>query len=382
VTPRTLLLGGLVLAAAALSAPITATAEAAARPGQVGMVQVTKATTTSLHLQWPKTAQATQYIVEVATDEQLSDRRTYDTVTRNAAWVTGLAPGQVYCFDVIARNSHGNGPRSVHTCKPTISTQPQPLPDPPTYRVLTYNLCSRHCAHWRSHRAAAARLVRHASPDVVGFQEDTSTSGMPHLLKPAGLHQAVRAHGSALFFDRSRFRVVRNGSLDLRHQLNWGVWAIVADKEAGGRRLMFANAHVAAGGDTSANDDRRREGVQNLVEGVTRMNASDLPVVYLGDYNSYRHRQYDSPATVFHSIGRYDAFDLAESLHHPNYNSANGGTSIPRIGHTWGDHVDHVWVDPTTTRVLSWSNTAPLVHGRYSPRPSNHNPILVRIRLS
>jgi hypothetical protein len=55
----------------------------------------------------------------------------------------------------------------------------------------------------------------------------------------------------------------------------------------------------------------------------------------------------------------------------------------PRISHTYGAHVDHVWVDPTKSRVLSWESVAELSGGNYAaPLPSNHNPLTVRVQVN
>ena len=111
------------------------------------------------------------------------------------------------------------------------------------------------------------------------------------------------------------------------------------------------------------------------------MNPERLPVVYAGDFNSHKHRSYDSPADVMHDAGYWDAFDLAEKLVRPNFNSANRMSYEPVIGDTWGDHVDHLWLDPNNTRVLKWRSVADFSPaGTYkAPLPSNHNPVFVKL---
>ncbi|MET1036938.1 MAG: hypothetical protein ABW075_01610, partial [Aeromicrobium sp.] len=55
----------------------------------------------------------------------------------------------------------------------------------------------------------------------------------------------------------------------------------------------------------------------------------------------------------------------------------------PRIGYKWGDHLDKVWVDPWTTRIDAWYNTALIgADGlMVKPIPSDHSPVVVDLRI-
>jgi endonuclease/exonuclease/phosphatase family metal-dependent hydrolase len=370
----------------ALLSPLVATHPAAGadRPAQVGLVQAVAATTTSLTLVWPQVVGATGYEVDMAGDVTMTDRRRVAEAGVSTATVSGLQPGASYCFQVRAMAGRTAGLRSARTCKPTIRSQP--LAPVATYEVVTYNLCTIACPDWGSRRGSAAKRIRQIGADVVALQENAADSRIAERLGET-YKLAAQKSGKSLLFRRDRFKLVRSGSIDLGRRPgaavnHWAVWAELADRTNAGKRVIFTSAHLVSGADTVTNDGYRRRNTERLVAGIARLNAAGVPVVYAGDFNSHKHRRYDSPAEVMGASGYYDAYDLAESLIRPNFNSANQMRLVPSIGTMYGDHVDHVWVDPTTTRVLRWANRAKMAGNLYAgPLPSNHNPIAVRVKV-
>lgn len=371
----------------ALLSPLVATAPAvgADRPAPVGVVQAVAATTTSLTLVWPQVAGATGYELDMASDVSLADRRRIATPEANTATVTGLRPGVSYCFQVRAMAGRSAGLRSARTCKPTIRTQPEaPVA---TYEVVTYNLCTIACPGWGSRRGPAARRILQVGADVVALQENAADSKMAQRLRET-YKLAEHMSGKSLLFRRDRFTMVRGGAIDLGHKPgapvnHWAVWAELADRAHAGKRVIFTSAHLVSGPDTVTIAGYRRANTERLVAGIAKVNPAGVPVVYAGDFNSHKHKVHDTPAEVMAASGYYDAYDLADALIRPNYNSGNQGKLEPCIGTLYGDHVDHVWVDPTTTRVLRWANRAKMSGNRYAgPLPSNHNPIAVRIKIT
>jgi endonuclease/exonuclease/phosphatase family metal-dependent hydrolase len=235
------------------------------------------------------------------------------------------------------------------------------------------------CGHWRARRGPALDLIRRPRPDVIALQETASDSGVDQKLSNT---YAVAAYKSSKFllYERDRFAMKRSGSIELGRK-HWAVWADLADKEHDGKRVVFVSAHFGAGPDDPTGDGQRRENARRLLAGVHKINGKGRPVVYAGDFNSHKHRTYDSPTEVMNKAGYWDAYDLAEKLVRPNYNSANQLRLNPVIGDTWGDHVDHVWVRPGQSRILKWRTIADLTKkGRYAdPLPSDHNPVFVKV---
>lgn len=128
--------------------------------------------------------------------------------------------------------------------------------------------------------------------------------------------------------------------------------------------------------------ERRRKELLRLVNDLVPLNPDRVPVILAGDFNSYKGRTYDSVGKLLESIGLYDAFDQARIIGYQHYNSFNGFRTNPAIGITWGDHLDHFWVDPNRMRVWSWYNAAQFVGGKYAtPIPSDHNPITMVLRV-
>ncbi|CAA9363314.1 MAG: hypothetical protein AVDCRST_MAG36-2826 [uncultured Nocardioidaceae bacterium] len=359
--------------------------QALADPGEpdaTGMVTVDRATTTSLTLSWPEASGADTYLVERGSDVGMVNRVVVERTHVNRTTITGLRPGSLYCFQVRAADGNETGPRSNRACQRTVATEGDDTG--PVYRVVTYNVCSRACAGWDSRRADAAALVAARRPDVVMLTEATPESGMAAAI--GGMTQVVAKSGKALLFRKDAFTVAhRNGSprtgvLDLGSG-RYAVWAELVDNETA-QHVVFVSVHLSPGKDAPEFDEQRRRDATHLVAGLQRVNPGGLPVVVGGDFNSYEQRRYDAPGAVMRGAGLADSFWRAHKWRYGNYNTGNRGSAVPEIGKTWGRHIDQVWAEPGRTQVLKWRNAAAIEDGRYVPLPSNHNPVLVRLRVN
>ncbi|MCW2750303.1 MAG: hypothetical protein JWR83_1413, partial [Aeromicrobium sp.] len=162
----------------------------------------------------------------------------------------------------------------------------------------------------------------------------------------------------------------------------YAVWAELVDKTTN-RHVLFVDVHTVTGDSEARAVDREGE-IRTLFKAMATINpASALPVVFAGDFNSHKNRPNDYLASIFHTKGYYDAYDLAMKLTRQHYNSYNDFSVIPKISYTWGDHVDHVWVIPSKTRVLGWRNAALIVNGRMSGIiPSDHSPLVIDVQVN
>jgi endonuclease/exonuclease/phosphatase family metal-dependent hydrolase len=161
----------------------------------------------------------------------------------------------------------------------------------------------------------------------------------------------------------------------------YAVWAELIDKTRN-THVIFVDVHTVSGTSSTASRERGVE-IQTLFDALGTINADGLPVVFAGDFNSNKSRSNDAVATVMHHNGYYDAYDQAGTLNRQHINSYNDFSVIPKISYTWGDHVDHVWVVPSKTRVISWRNGALIVNGRLTGIiPSDHSPVVVDVRLN
>jgi endonuclease/exonuclease/phosphatase (EEP) superfamily protein YafD len=256
--------------------------------------------------------------------------------------------------------------------------------------VVTYNICSSVCPRWHARRHRAAALVAAAHPDVVALEEATRHSGMARAV--GGMAQAVAKSGKALLYRRNRFRLATHGGKRRVGHLNLGpagpgrghryaVWAELVDR-ASRQHIVFAATHLTPG-HSSKDDARRRREARNLVRGLARINPRRLPVVIGGDFNSHQGSRRNSPGVVMRRAGLSNSYFRAHAWYRGKLNSANGYRLHPRVGATWGYHVDQVLAQPRRTQVLRWRNAAKLVRGRYAaPLPSNHDPVLVALRIN
>jgi endonuclease/exonuclease/phosphatase family metal-dependent hydrolase len=350
-------------------------------PERPGLVTIDAATSTSLTLSWPAVAGATGYVVERGDYPDMSHRVVVGRTAESHLTVDGLRPGAIACFQVRGVNRAGVGKGSHRACQRTVGTEGDSTG--PVYRVLTYNICTRACPGWESRRADAAALVAAQRPDVVMLTESSPESGMAEAV--GGMTQVVTKSGKALLYDTDEFRVVssdgapRTGWIDLgmRH---YAVWAELVDRSSE-QHVLFVGVHLSQGGSLEK-DQRRRQQALTMMSDLERLNPQGLPVVIAGDFNSYWQRQYDTSGDVMRAAGLADSFWRAHKWVNGNYDSGNRGQAVPKIGWTWGRHLDQVWADPARTQVLKWGNAAALQDGRYVPLPSNHNPVMVRLRVN
>ena len=189
-------------------------------------------------------------------------------------------------------------------------------------------------------------------------------------------------HGKKLFYRTGRFTQMedRAGYITMDQAgERYAVWAELKDT-TNDHRFIFVSVHTTAGKSYTADKLREFE-IQTLLAQMDTINTEDLPVVFAGDFNSHRNRAYDAPRKVFNGQGYYDAYDLAATLTRPNYNSYNAFTTTPAFSKRWGDHVDHVWVKPST-QVRHWQGVVGLNGSKLAtPIPSDHNPVKVDLTI-
>lgn len=384
-------------------------AAAASKPGQVGLVSYVEKTysrsnhTTSLKVTWPSARRAKKYEVYISKNYSMSKAKKYVTSKRYKK-ITRLSRGANYYIRIRAVNGSKRGAFSNRVGHTTI--RQFEVARGGTYRVMSYNVCSRVCSGWPTRQPGALERVAKFRPDVLAAQE------ADNLAIPAGYAQAHYKSGKRLMFNARRFTMdigaleptvlppalpsanttrctpTRTwgsyGEVLLGYHgggCRYGIWAILNDAQTGARTL-FVNAHTVAGDNTSRATYRKAE-IQELTRQVQAINPDALPVVYAGDFNSHKNRSNDYLRGVFNAAGYFDAYDLAQVLYRQHYNSYNDFKTTPKISYKWGDHVDKVWIRADQGRVTKWQNGA-LISGNkmVKPIPSDHSPIIVDLRIN
>ncbi|KAA1395173.1 endonuclease/exonuclease/phosphatase family protein [Aeromicrobium ginsengisoli] len=399
-------LGGLaaVLLLTILAAP---PATASTTPAQVGLVSFTAASysrssgTAGLRVDWPAARYARSYQVYLSRSYSMSNARRY-SVTGRSKTFTGLVRGVPYFVQVRAVNGNAVGARSKRVGHATILRM-EPG-NGPTYRVMTYNVCSQKCAGWDTRQPAALARITAYSPDVIAAQEAIFLNVPAEM----GYTEAIEKSSKRLLYKTSRFDLAApttpippkpatspagcdrtwpqstKGYVYLGYHgqgCRYAVWAVLVDKQTGDP-TVFVDVHTVSG-DSEARAVLRTAEITTLTQHMKEINPGNLPVVYAGDFNSHKNRTNDDLRIVFHHQGYYDAYDLAMRLRRQHHNSYNDFQVVPRISYKWGDHVDHVWIRPDEGRVLSWDNGALISGNRMvRPIPSDHSPIITDVRLN
>jgi endonuclease/exonuclease/phosphatase family metal-dependent hydrolase len=366
-------------------------AAASTTPSTVGLVSFTAAslssTTASLTIDWPDARYAGKYEIFMSRSYTMSNAKRF-TSTASTRKVTGLGRGLNYFFQVRGVNGSAVGKRSQRVGHTTIRAQS--AQSSPTYSVMTYNLCSEKCSGWSTRERYFLERVRTYLPDVLALQE--SVTFARNRTQFDGYASTYYKSSKSLYYRTARFDLAttcdeeglectdRDGFVDMSHG-RYAVWAELIDKSTR-RATIFVSAHTTPGKSDDAALLRKQE-VAALVKALPGLNPKGLPVVIAGDFNSHKNRSNDYLAGVLHQAGYYDAYDLARSLSRQHYNSYNDFQRTPILSIKWGDHVDHVWVRPARSRVMSWANVARRSGAYYAtPMPSDHNPILVKVQVS
>lgn len=400
-------LGALAIAVIALiGTGLQPAAAASSKPGQVGLVSFVSKSfyrssqTATLKVTWPSARRTKKYEVYISRSYSMSRATKYTTSNRSKTF-KGLVPGANYYVRVRAINGKKRGAFSNRVGHTTI--RQFDIARGPTFRIMSYNVCSRVCSGWTTRQSAVMERVAKFRPDVIAAQE------ADHLVPPVGYTEAHYKSGKRLLYRANRFTMDIPAleptvlpSVDTKERCTptrtWGskgevllghhgggcryaVWGILNDVPSGDRAL-FVNVHTVYGDNTTRATYRKAE-IQELTKQIAAVNPDLLPVIYAGDVNSHKNRSNDYVRSVFNAAGYYDAFDLAQVLYRQHNNSYTGFQSTPKISYKWGDHIDKVWLRPDQGRVMKWQNGSLIVGGKMAkPIPSDHSPIIVDVRIN
>lgn len=386
-----------LLATLALLTPTSPAVAAIARPAQVGLVSFTGASLTptgaTLTVDWPDAAGAAGYEVFAARSLDAVAAATTPAVrvTDSKATVSRLTAGVDYFVQVRAVNSAGVGPRSSRVGHGTIASQGTFPAGAPSYRALTWNVCSNACAGITTRAKVINRRITEIAPDIVALQEASK-----YITAPTGYRFVANGQNDILVRS-GQFSVVpkktaatAGSTVFARKSATPGkgiAWAALRHRT--GAYVVVFDAHLVSG-TTAAQVAQRTYEAERLNAFVlstlgklaasygSLTNWKNAPVIILGDFNTHKSRVGDGTQAVLQKAGWYDAYDQARALMAQHHNSANPTMqTAPVIGVRWGDHVDKVLVRPSRTAVIRWANAGKRVDGTYvAPLGSDHHPVL------
>lgn len=377
---------------------------AAATPAQVGLISFTGAglvgtDRASLTMRWPAAANATSYelFISPVYDNVLNDSASYRKTTSTSITLDQLKRGVTYYITVRGLNGSSKGKRAARVGRTTISAQGPGRGA--AVSVMTWNLCSEKSScnvrwSWSTRQPTVLRTIESVRPNILALQEarglaQGSAAEIPGYTQVAyysSKSMYIRddvlsvvgrpADASPFLSSCTTAREGRYGCLSLGNG-RYAVWAELQHATTG-ERFIATSAHLTSGSGSTESNLRTGE-TTRLVDGANAVNPEGLPVLFAGDFNSNRSRgSLDTPAKVMAAKGYTDAYDLATAVSRQHQNSYNDWQTTPKIGVTWGDHVDKVWVKAPASKVTAWWNASLMTGSSYtSPLGSDHSPVRV-----
>ena len=414
---------------------------ASARPSRVSTPYITASSPHTLTVKWPEVSGVRRYTVHVASTPARAGKTAQAHRSRGrhtSLKIRGLRANARYCFTVRAGTA---GPRSLpvcgHTLRRTVETSGSKV------SVATFNVCATapNCRAWtRTRENAIVKRILDARADVVAVQEITRHSDrLAHRLRPYGyahythrvrkLDEAIYYRTSALEMDlRSHtsqacevepyrgpdetaawrfprhfdaptqqwyaFRstgwfseepVCRPRQVAIEREGRLGsptgataAWAALRLKSTG-KSYVFVSAHLSHGPTPAMGRLRGRE-TKQLIRGAREV-ADGLPIIFMGDFNSYRGATDDPPRREMNREGWVDTFDNSTTYTQPYVSSFNGwGSKVKTLKH-WGGHIDRIFIR-TSMGSTSWKVVAKTNKRRYvGTKASDHNLVRATIIL-
>ncbi len=257
-----------------------------------------------------------------------------------------------------------------------------------TLKVMTYNLrfASETPPHaWPDRRPLVARVIRDASPDVIGTQEGvySQLKDMADDLEGydwigLGRDGGSRGEFMAVFYRTGRLEPVAfdhfwlSDTPAVTGSTTWGnsnrrmvTWVRFRDKESGAEFAVW-NTHF------DHEVQRAREKSAELVRSRLAEQAADLPVILLGDFNAAAEA---NPAyTLLTDGGR-----LADAWLRARRREGEGEGTFNGFGqnHHGPARIDWILVSPAVDVLAS-----AVVTTRYQEQyPSDHYPVTAELRL-
>ncbi|GHG57442.1 hypothetical protein GCM10011331_25480 [Flavimobilis marinus] len=376
------------------------------RPTAVKTVKVTGTSAKGLSVKWSRSKGAQKYQVQVARNASFtSGVKTYnvpvDAGQRFTA--TSLTPGATYWVRVRGKNATTTGSFSAKSKAPRASTKRSGI----VVKAATANLFLANVSSagesWSVRRKPAASQLSRAGVDIVGVQEaTTSTSPFAHgsstqpqdfanLLSTGGKKFTLARSGQTtmnlrgavhIIYNSSRFtsktswggRATLSGPTDPKDR--WMVWQTLQERSTG-QRLFVVNTHLSNGGSSARNKDRAVQASQVVAE-IKRRNTANLPVVILGDLNSYYGRTSVTPMSKLEAAGYVSADLFAARQVNDHIASTNKWRTAPLKN---GVKVDHIYtsadVAATYFKVLVDTKGGRI----QTPIPSDHNFLMATLVL-
>ncbi len=421
------------------------TSPVVARPSKVSTPYITASSPHTLTVAWPEASGARRYTVHIAsTPARASKTKKQSHRSRGphtALKIKGLRTNARYCFTVRAVRGGKVGARSLPVCGHTLRRSVNASDS--KVSVATFNVCASaaNCRAWTQKREnAIVRRIVDVKADVVAVQEVTRRAdklarrlaayGYAHYTqRESKLDEAIYYRTSALEMsvatrpvqsceiesyrgpnDTATWRFPRHFDAASQQWFGFGTtgwfteepvcrtrqiateregrlgsptgataaWAALRLKRTG-KSYIFVSAHLSHGPTKAAGRLRGRE-TKQLIRGAKQV-ADGLPIIFMGDFNSYRGATDDPPRREMARQGWVDTFDNSATYTRPYVSSFNGWGSRVETLRYWGGHIDRIFIR-SSMGSTNWKVVAKVSKRRYiGTKASDHNVVRTTITL-
>jgi endonuclease/exonuclease/phosphatase family metal-dependent hydrolase len=353
------------------------------------LLKATDRSATSEYVSWNSRGPGIHYRVRYSTGGN-TQTKVFDYA---GGVLTGLTTGAPYSYsvEVISRD---NG----STLSPTSDAKsftPAGTAHP-AIKIASNNICGNACGNWEAREAGMLDSLERQSPDIIALQESTNAGNLvsDYNGRANRSFELLANHKhAALAIDTARFSLIdsginpwnADGSKD-------AVWAILADKSDGNKKLFVVSVHFTNGG---GGDSQRKSEAAELVRMIDA-DSQGLPVVVAGDFNvSKRKSEHPAVYSTVASAGLVDPLgnpsdsryvsDSATVEHRIDVGYASANQSYRHaLRSKWenGYDVDYIW-HSKGVRVGSFQVVVDLdTKGNFiGTIPSDHNMLVSSLHL-
>lgn len=335
-------------------------------PGEMPEVRVPRIAADGVRVGWEDVDNARQYDVVIATDSKFTKRvaalRTLSAVS--AVATRGLDPDTKYWLRVRPVNGELIGAwgkaASFTTIVPSVK-----------FKVGTWNVCSEKCSGYAGRARIMADFLSANKLDMFGLQESggVRVGATTNAIFSGGDRGFQRASGGAkaryIFYRPALFEQLSGSNFAIGHGRNttWAKFRLNKTK----RTFFFVDVHLENG---HGNDGKRASETRSMLARMAAINSDGDPIVYVGDFNSGRHRSADSPGILLRGTGMVNTREVVKNPVNAQINT--GHTFSTRVLRS-GAAVDHIFASQQFD-VLAWKQIVRITGSAYTrPVVSDHN---------
>ena len=269
--------------------------------------------------------------------------------------------------------------------------------------VMTYNVYCRLCPSlykWKDRLEGFGTIFGQYKPDILAAQELICPGGdgrqvlnqlTTNVDKPDKFICAGSNCDSALYYRTDRFEKLDSGYFKLPRQYLFKrsvVWAYLKEGETGARFLV-ASTHLS-------NTGSRPESARRFVQGITKLQGGNLPLILMGDYNasltgrSLKRTKEQTDDDIKSRKGAYEvlqrnyvnALDLTAQCKGAFSRPPKPEDAVPHPGgFATNELIDHIFLK--TPPRWTWEVSEWTTHYKWNGKrnPSDHWPVIAKLRL-